>query len=221
MEKSGGAIVLFSGGLDSTVATAIAAQEFDLLHLLTFDYGQRNRVEVDRALAIAEYYAARFPLLWYSQKIHFGQWCQSLLLSGQEGSSYVPGRNTIFLAFALSLAEAVNAEAVFTGFTDLDHSPYPDVRPEYIEAMQRVYDLHSSNVIQIRSPLLYCSGKEVIRQGMELDVPFELTWSCYDPQELLPCLQCESCKVRARAFIDAGVTDPALYGPLQIFEDPR
>jgi 7-cyano-7-deazaguanine synthase len=217
------AVVLLSGGLDSaTVLYWAIANGWRPLGLL-FDYGQRHRRELASARALC-----RRPRVPFHTVIFRLPWKGSTLLAPAASlptpkrpsgigrsvpSTYVPARNTIFLSFGLSYAEAVGADAVMIGANALDYSGYPDCRPDYIRAMGRVYGLGSKagregGKIKIVAPLLRLSKADIVKLGARLGVPFELTWSCYRGGAK-PCSRCESCLLRAKGFRAAGVTDLA------------
>jgi 7-cyano-7-deazaguanine synthase len=220
------AVVLLSGGLDSATALHWAIKEKGWrCRALAFDYGQRHRREILAARAVAR--AARVPL----QVVRFAlPWGGSSLL-GKSGrlpkrpgaqvgrgplpSTYVPARNTIFLAFALSWADAAEAENIVIGANALDYSGYPDCRPAYCAAVQQVARLgtrlgaEKRRPPKIRAPLLRMSKAQIIALGTRLGVPYGKTWSCYAGGRR-PCGTCDSCVLRRKGFQEAGVADPAL-----------
>ena len=214
------AVVLLSGGLDSATTAAIAISEGYRVIALSFRYGQRHEKElaaakkVALALGIEEHYISEIDL---------SQWGGSSLTDEsitipQDGvqpdvipSTYVPGRNTVFIAIALSLAEAKNAEAIYLGINAVDYSGYPDCRPEYLAAYQQLANLSSKAGIedhapQLIAPLVKDSKVDIVRRALELNVPIADTWSCYQGGET-PCGLCDSCRIRDRALIDAGRID--------------
>jgi 7-cyano-7-deazaguanine synthase len=216
-------IVNLSGGLDSTVCLALAAEEGPAL-ALTFDYGQRHRVELDRAAAIATRYGAEHLVF----KFDATQWGGSALtdpaidVPTYDGSSgddsipvtYVPARNLVFLSVAMGVAEVRNADAVYMGVNALDYSGYPDCRPEFIESFAQTAALAlkrgvEGRPVEIRTPLIQLSKADIVRLGLRLGAPLELSWSCYlgGPR---PCGTCDACALRAKGFAEAGVADPAL-----------
>lgn len=217
----GKAVVLFSGGLDSTVCLGIAVNDFDHVTALSFDYGQRHSKELQNAKQVI----ARYPSVEHLViKFDAGKWGGSSLTDSnmiipdglQDGipSTYVPARNIIFLSFALSVAEATNADAVFIGVNVLDYSGYPDCRPEFIKAFQEVARVGQKrgvegNPVEIYTPLIDLSKAGIARMAVELKVPIELTWSCYSGGDS-PCGVCDSCRLRAKGFAEAGIEDPAL-----------
>lgn len=222
------AVVLASGGLDSTVAAAVAKRDGCRLYLLTIAYGQRHRIEVERARQVARALeAADHRVIEVDLRALGG----SALTSDQPvpkdrsaaerrngiPSTYVPARNTIFLSLALAYAETVEAQAVYIGANVLDYSGYPDCRPEYLSAFEQVARLGTKSGIEgrgveIRAPLLTLSKAEIIRLGISLGAPLQLTHSCYDPAlNGDACGRCDSCRIRLDGFKAAGLTDPAVY----------
>jgi len=215
------AIVLLSGGLDSATTLYLArAKGFDV-RALVFRYGQRHDKEVRRALAIAR--RAKCPAQVLDIKL---PWKGSALLDSSKPlpqgrkkmrgipSTYVPARNTIFLSFALSYAEAIGATHIFIGANALDYSGYPDCRPRYYRAWQGLARLATKSglegaPIRIETPLLHMKKSQIIRLGTKLGVPYQLTWSCYRGAAR-PCGRCDSCLLRAKGFKEAGMKDPAL-----------
>jgi 7-cyano-7-deazaguanine synthase len=212
-------VVVLSGGLDSTVCMALANQHPPLL-AITFDYGQRHRIELERAAAVAAYYGAEQLVV----KLDASQWGGSALTDehiaipdeGGEGIpvTYVPARNLIFLSVAMGVCEARHADAAYIGVNALDYSGYPDCRPEFIEsfaataalALRRGVEGHP---VEVRAPLIVLSKADIVRLGLELGAPLHLTWSCYRGGPV-PCGACDSCHLRAKGFAEAGVADPAL-----------
>jgi 7-cyano-7-deazaguanine synthase len=218
--------VLLSGGLDSTTTLAIArAAGFDT-YALSFQYGQRHAYELEAARRVASALSAKDHVIATIDLRVFGGSAltsdidvpkhRSLDTVG-EGIpiTYVPARNTIFLSFALAWAEVLHAEDIFIGVNALDYSGYPDCRPEYIEAYQRMANLavkvavEGTSSIKIHTPLIAMSKADIIRRGLELGVDFGMTSSCYDPdEEGIPCGACDSCQLRLKGFREAGVVDP-------------
>jgi 7-cyano-7-deazaguanine synthase len=217
-----GELVLLSGGLDSTVCMALAdrAREEGALLALSFDYGQRHRHEIDHAAGVAGHYRAEHLIV----QLDTSAWGGSALTDdsidipagGTEGgipATYVPARNSIFLAVALGVAEARQLDSVWIGVNAIDYSGYPDCRPEFIEAFRAVAATGQKrgvegNPIQIAAPLIEVTKAEIVRLGRELDAPLHLTWSCYRGGDR-PCGACDACLLRARGFAEAGVDDPA------------
>ena len=214
------AVVLLSGGLDSATIAAIALSEgYDAI-ALSFRYGQRHH----RELLAAKKIVAKLNIKeHFIVDVNLSQWGGSSLTDTsmdipQEGvqpdiipSTYVPGRNTVFIAIALSLAEAKNAEAIYLGINAVDYSGYPDCRPEYLAAYQKLANLASKvgvegNTIQLVAPLVEDSKLDIVRRALSLGVPIEDTWSCYQGGEK-PCGVCDSCRIRDKALIEAGRPD--------------
>jgi 7-cyano-7-deazaguanine synthase len=221
------AVVLASGGLDSTVAAALARRDGYELFLLTVAYGQRHAVEVERARQVAEALKAANHLVLELDLRAIGG---SALTTTAEvpkdratkersrgiPATYVPGRNLIFLSLAAAHAEVVGASVIYFGANILDYSGYPDCRPGFIRAFEAAVNEGTKagvegRMLQVRAPLLMRSKAEIIRKGMELGVPFELTHSCYDPVGSLACGRCDSCLIRREGFAKAGVADPIAY----------
>jgi len=220
------AIVLLSGGLDSAVALYVAKSRGLKCHCLIFDYGQRHKRELKSAKAIAR--KARCP--WRILKISL-PWKGSALLDkeakigaslkvqGYDGkkkipATYVPGRNIIFLSFALSFAESLGAVAIYIGAHSHDYSGYPDCRLEFFRAFRRLASLGTKTGIEkkkisIFAPLLHKNKSQIIRMGNKLGVPIELTWSCYEGKAR-PCRKCDSCYYREKGFREAGLHDPLI-----------
>jgi 7-cyano-7-deazaguanine synthase len=222
------AVVLASGGLDSTVAAAIARRDGCQLYCLTIAYGQRHGVEVERARLIAEAVGAVDHVIMDVDLRALG----GSVLTGDQSvpkdrseadrgqgipPTYVPARNTIFLSLALAYAETRGADAIYMGANVIDYSGYPDCRPEYLRAFEETARLGTrmgseGRAVQIRAPLLRMRKSEIIRLGADLGVPFELTHSCYDPTAAgEACARCDSCRIRLEGFRAAGLIDPALY----------
>jgi 7-cyano-7-deazaguanine synthase len=216
------AVVLLSGGLDSATTAAIAIAEGYQTIALSFRYGQRHEKELQAASKVAAILGIKEH---YIIDANLSGWGGSSLTDKsiaipQTGvqpdsipSTYVPGRNTVFIAIALSLAEAKNAEAIYLGINAVDYSGYPDCRPEYLEAYQKLANLSSKVGVegyppQLIAPLVRDSKLDIVRRALALGVPIEATWSCYQGGEL-PCGLCDSCRIRDRALIDAGRADLA------------
>jgi 7-cyano-7-deazaguanine synthase len=217
------AIVLLSGGLDSATCLLIARQEGFEVFALSFDYGQRHRVELERARALAARYGASDHRILCLDLPARG----SSALTNPEtavprdslGSepipvTYVPARNTLFLAHAIAWAEVIGAADVFIGANALDYSGYPDCRPEFLEAFERMANLGTQAGVEgrrfhIRAPLLSMTKAEIIARAATLGLDFGLTVSCYDPSDAgRPCGHCDSCLLRSRGFREAGLVDP-------------
>ena len=221
------AVVLLSGGMDSATAGAVARDQGFEIHALSFRYGQRHAAELESARRVSERLGVRRHVVLEIDLRAFGG---SALTSELEvpkdtpleriGSgipaTYVPARNTIFLSFALGYAEVVGATDIFIGANALDYSGYPDCRPEYIEAFERMANLATragveGRRLRIHTPLIGLTKAEIVRLGERLDVDFGITWSCYDPTpEGTPCGRCDACLLREKGFREAGVADPRL-----------
>jgi 7-cyano-7-deazaguanine synthase len=223
------AVVLLSGGLDSTTALAIANAEGFECYALSVRYGQRHVAELAAAQRVASSFVVKQHVIADIDLRVFGGSALTAdiavpkdrpLEHMSEGIpvTYVPARNTIFLSFALAWAEVLGANDVFIGVNALDYSGYPDCRPEYIEAYERMANLatkagvEGSQRLHIHTPLLRLSKAEIIRRGLELGVDYSLTSSCYDPAaDGAPCGRCDSCQLRKKGFEALGITDP-VYG---------
>jgi 7-cyano-7-deazaguanine synthase len=219
------AVVLLSGGLDSATAAAIARSEGFDLYALTIAYGQRHLVEVEAARAVAGALgAARHVELRVDLSVFGGSALTDRievpkdrdLAAADIPATYVPARNTVFLSLAMAWAEAVGARDVYIGVNALDYSGYPDCRPEFIEAFERLAALATKAGVEgaglrVHAPLIRMTKAEIIRRGLELQVDYRLTRSCYDPDPSgRPCGHCDSCLLRAKGFAEAGMKDPAL-----------
>lgn len=222
------AVVLLSGGLDSATAFAIAKADGFAVYALSVDYGQRHRVELDRAAAIAQAMGAVEHRVVTMDLRAIGG---SALTSDQPvpkdrstddmnhgiPSTYVPARNTILLGLALGYAETVGACDLFIGANVLDYSGYPDCRPEFLAAFENLANLATKAGVEgarftVHSPLLKMTKAEIIREGVRLGVDYSLTLSCYDPDaEGRACGRCDSCQLRRRGFAEAGIPDPTAY----------
>lgn len=223
------AVVLLSGGLDSATTLAIALREGFACHALSFDYGQRHRFElkaarkVAAAMGVKEHRMVRIDL---SAGGGFGHSALTDQIAvpkdrpdgGDIPVTYVPARNTIFLAIALGYAEVVGAFDLFIGVNAVDYSGYPDCRPEFIRAFEKLANLATAAGIEgkgtfrVHAPLVELSKAQIIRRGLELGVDYSLTHSCYDPDPAgRPCGHCDSCRLRLAGFAAAGVSDPVPY----------
>lgn len=215
------AVVLLSGGLDSATVLAIARSEGYTCYTLAFDYGQRHRVELDRARAVsAAMGAVRHITLKLDLTAIGGSALTDDIAVPKEGVvegipvTYVPARNTVFLSVALGWAEVLGAQDIFIGVNAVDYSGYPDCRPEFIRAFEAMANLATKAGVEgarirIRTPLIDMTKAQIIRTGVELGVDYGLTSSCYDPSPSgVPCGACDSCRIRAKGFADAKVMDP-------------
>jgi 7-cyano-7-deazaguanine synthase len=223
------AVVLLSGGVDSSTALAVARKEGYEIRPLSFRYGQRHEREVEAAKKIADFFDVQDHLVVdfnlraiggsaLTDQIDVPKHRSSEEISQGIPITYVPARNTIFLSFALSLAEKVGAEDIFFGANQIDYSGYPDCREEYIRAFERMAHLATRAAVEgnakvkIHAPLIRMKKAEIIYKGLELGLDFSLTWSCYDPTpQGLACGLCDSCLLRLRGFKEAGLKDPIRY----------
>jgi 7-cyano-7-deazaguanine synthase len=229
MNEKKRAVVLLSGGLDSTTVLAIAVSEGYDIYGLTFRYGQRHAWELESAEKIAKSFKIKNHLLLDIDLAKIGGSAltdnievpkNENRLDEEQGIpiTYVPARNTIFLSYALAWAEVLGASEIFIGVNAVDYSGYPDCRPEYVEAFENMANLATKAGIEgkmrvkIRTPLINMKKAEIIRQGIELGVDYAMTRSCYDPSDYgKPCGHCDSCLIRKRGFLEAGIADPAEY----------
>lgn len=229
MNSSKNAIVLLSGGLDSSTTLAIARHRGFQPHALTFRYGQRHEVEIAAARRVAERMGvAQHVVADIDLKIFGGSALTSSIevpkgrdaeaISSGIPITYVPARNTIFLSFALAWAEVLPAQHIFIGVNAVDYSGYPDCRPEYIDAYQKMANLatraalEEGRPVKIHTPLIRLTKAEIIRTGLELGVDYGLTTTCYDPSpEGSPCGECDACQLRRKGFRDLGAEDPLTY----------
>jgi 7-cyano-7-deazaguanine synthase len=223
------AVVLLSGGLDSTTALAVALAEGFAVYAISFEYGQRHAIELASARRIAKAYAIEKHLVVnidlraiggsaLTDHIEVPKQGSNLARSSGIPVTYVPARNTIFLSFALGWAERLSAQDIFIGVNALDYSGYPDCRPEYIEAFERLANLATKAavegrmLIKIHTPLIAMTKAEIVRTGLKLGVDYSLTHSCYDPDVAgLACGRCDSCLLRLKGFAEAGARDPLRY----------
>jgi 7-cyano-7-deazaguanine synthase len=225
------AIVLLSGGLDSTTVLAIAKDQGFEPSALSFAYGQRHGVELSSARVVAAAMdARRHEVLRVGLEVFGGSsltdWAMEVPVGRSQDdigdgvpSTYVPARNTVFLACALSFAEAVGAEDIFIGVNALDYSGYPDCRPEFIAAFEDLANVATAAAVEgrqrikVHAPLMHMTKADIVREGTRLGVDYAMTVSCYQADERGSCGECDSCTLRLRGFADAGLSDPAPYWP--------
>jgi 7-cyano-7-deazaguanine synthase len=217
-------VVLVSGGLDSATTLAIARQNGHECHALSFDYGQRHRVELEAARRVASalgavrYHVLAMPIGAFG---HSALTDESIAVPETPGEgipvTYVPARNTVFLACALGLAEVLGARDIYIGVNAVDYSGYPDCRPEFIRAFEELANLATKaavegRTVRIHAPLIEWSKAEIIRRGVELGVDYSITVSCYQPDEQgRACGRCDSCRLRRAGFEQAGTADLTRY----------
>lgn len=229
MSEQKKAVVLLSGGLDSTTALAIARKEGYEVHALSFRYGQRHAVELESAARAARALGAKEHLIVdidlrsiggsaLTDEIEVPKQRSEQEIGSGIPVTYVPARNTIFLSFALAWAEALDAEDIFIGVNAIDYSGYPDCRPEYIEAFERMANLATKagvegrQKLRIHTPLARLTKAEIIKTGLDLGVDYSMTHSCYDPAAGgAACGKCDSCLLRLKGFAQAGAQDPLPY----------
>jgi 7-cyano-7-deazaguanine synthase len=228
------AVIILSGGLDSTTCMGFAREAGYELYPITFDYGQRHRIELEKSQQVADFYGVRDRYKVINLDFLRGIGGSALTddsiavptstgieeKDAEEAGSdipvtYVPGRNFMFLAIATSYAEAVGAEAIYIGVNALDYSGYPDCRPDFIAKVQEAMALATKvgvegKPITIETPLISLTKADIVREGMRMGVPYELTTSCYNGQEAA-CGECDSCKLRLKGFKEAGHEDPISY----------
>lgn len=218
------AVVLLSGGLDSTTVLAVARAQGFACHAVSFDYGQRHRAELAAAARVAKALGAvEHRIMTIDSSGMTGSALTDLMIDVPESPAagipvtYVPARNTVFLALALGWAEVLDAEAIFLGVNAVDYSGYPDCRPEFIQAFQGVVDVATRRTVeggalQLESPLIDLTKADIIRLGIGLGVDYALTVSCYQADETgRACGRCDSCRLRREGFAAAGVPDPTRY----------
>jgi 7-cyano-7-deazaguanine synthase len=228
MKSNGGrskAVVLLSGGLDSATTLYYAKDKGFSCTCLSFDYGQRHRRELAAAKRIAsaagcEHRLVKISLPWkgsslLDKKIRLPAFDRRFCAGAEVPNTYVPARNIIFLSFALSCAEAIGAQAIYIGANAVDYSGYPDCRPVFYKAFQNVARTGTKSGIKrpvrILTPLINMTKAGIVKLGTRLNVPYELTWSCY-AGGLRPCGTCDSCFYRRKGFQEAGIDDPAAFG---------
>lgn len=225
------AVVLLSGGLDSATALAVAREEGFECYALSFDYGQRHGRELESARRVADSLGAKQHLVLRLDLRAIGGSALTADIAVPKSRSesemgagipvtYVPARNTIFLSHALAWAEVLESSDIFIGVNALDYSGYPDCRPEYIEAFERMANLatragvEGTMRLRIHMPLIHLTKAQIVRRGADLGVDFGLTWSCYEPQaDGRACGRCDSCLLRAKGFREVGLPDPVPAAP--------
>ena len=213
------ALVILSGGMDSAVCLASAVQLYDSVETVTFDYGQKHDREIVRAKLLSKHYAVKNHLIELKDltkhfKTSLGKDSELEIpstTSNEIPSSYVPMRNTIMLSIAVGIAESNDSDFVIYGANAIDYSGYPDCRPDYVTAYNSLLGKAvSGKEIKIRTPIIDLKKSEVVKLGNALNVPFDLTWSCYRGREL-SCGNCASCEYRLKGFREAGAKDPLEY----------
>jgi len=221
------AVVLLSGGLDSTTAAAVALAEGYVLCALSFDYGQRHSRELESARAVARHLgAASHIVIPIDLRLIGGSALTDEIdvpldrsekdISANIPVTYVPARNTVFLSLALAYAEVIGAQDIFIGVSQVDYSGYPDCRRDFIDAFERLANLATKAAVEgvarfrVHTPLINFTKAQTIRRGIELGVDYSLTWSCYQGNEMA-CGRCDSCKLRLAGFHAAGIEDPLQY----------
>lgn len=226
------AVLLLSGGLDSTTMLALAVQQGYDVHAMTFRYGQRHSSEIDAARRVARQYGVKDHVVVDIDLRTFGGSAltadievpkdrTSDAISHGIPITYVPARNTIFLSFCLAWAEVLEATDIFIGVNALDYSGYPDCRPEYVAAFQAMANLatrggvEGTSPLRIQTPLLHLSKREIVQLGLSLGVDYSMTLSCYDPSpDGVACGHCDACQLRLKGFSEAGESDPAPYSTI-------
>jgi 7-cyano-7-deazaguanine synthase len=223
------AVLLLSGGLDSTTLLAHAVREGYDVHAITFRYGQRHAAEIDAARRVARHFGVRDHVVADIDLRTFGGSALTADIDVPKDRAdveiahgipitYVPARNTIFLSFCLAWSEVLGASDIFIGVNALDYSGYPDCRPRFIDAFARMANLATRGAVEgtvpvrIRTPLLHRTKREIVELGLSLGVDYSITLSCYDPtSDGLACGRCDACRLRRRGFAEAGVDDPTRY----------
>jgi 7-cyano-7-deazaguanine synthase len=223
------AVCLLSGGLDSSTCLGVATRDGFECYCLSFDYGQRHRIELEAAARVARHFGARAHRVARVDLRGFGASALTAEIDVPKGRSleemgrgipitYVPARNTIFLSYALAWAEVLESSAIFIGVNAIDYSGYPDCRPEYIHAFERLANLATKAGVEgrthtrVHTPLAKLGKAEIVRLAAETGLDLSLTHSCYDPDEGgRPCGECDSCLLRRKGFKEAGIPDPLAY----------
>jgi 7-cyano-7-deazaguanine synthase len=229
MSEQKKAVTLLSGGLDSATALAVAKKEGYAVYALSFRYGQRHSIELESAARVADALGVNKHLILdidlrsiggsaLTDRIEVPKHSSEQEIGSAIPITYVPARNTIFLSFALAWAEVIGAQDIFIGINAIDYSGYPDCRPEYIEAFERMANLATKAAVEgrqklrIHTPLVSFTKAEIIKTGLGLGVDYSLTHSCYDPTATgLACGRCDSCLLRLKGFAEAGARDPLRY----------
>ena len=216
------AIVLLSGGLDSATVLAIASQKYNC-HALSFNYAQRSLSEINAAERLSKSFSASHQIIHIDEGVMAGSALTDDTIAVPEGATegipvtYVPARNTLFLSYALAVAEVMDSQDIFIGVNAVDYSGYPDCRPEYIHAFEVMANLATRAAVEgkkmtIHTPLINISKADIIRKGSELGVDYALTVSCYQANaQGEACGSCDSCQLRQKGFEEAGITDPTRY----------
>jgi 7-cyano-7-deazaguanine synthase len=221
------AVVLFSGGLDSSTCLAIAKEEGFAPHALGVRYGQRHEREIEAAERVARAMGSPLKVVTLDLRAIGGSALTGSIavpkdepIGGGIPVTYVPARNTVLLALALGYAETIDAQDVYLGVNSIDYSGYPDCRPAFVQAFEDLANVATAAAVEgraryrIHAPLLQMTKAQIIRRGTDLGVPYALTHSCYDPDSQgHACGRCDSCRLRAQGFRDAGVPDPTIYSP--------
>ena len=223
------AIILLSGGLDSTTCAAIAKKDGYDLHGLTINYGQKHNYELKAAKLVAQNFKFNSHAVIDIDLASFGGSSlvseeievpknRNLKIKDDIPSTYVPARNTVFLSIALAKAETINAFDIFIGVNAIDYSGYPDCRPEFILQFEKMMNVATKDAVQnigkykIHTPLIRLTKAEIIKKGQQLGIDYQITSSCYSPNKYgQPCGQCDACKLRIKGFYDAGLADPLNY----------
>lgn len=223
------AIILLSGGLDSTTCAAIAKEDGYDLHGLTINYGQKHNYELKAAKLVAQNFKFNSHAVIDIDLASFGGSSlvskeievpknRNLGIKDDIPSTYVPARNTVFLSIALAKAETINAFDIFIGVNAIDYSGYPDCRPEFILQFEKMMNVATKDAVQnigeykIHTPLIKLTKAEIIKKGQQLGIDYQITSSCYSPNKYgQPCGQCDACKLRIKGFYDAGLADPLTY----------
>ena len=223
------AIILLSGGLDSTTCAAIAKKNDYDLHGLTINYGQKHNYELKAARLVAQNFKFNSHAIININLASFGGSSlvskeievpknRNLGIKDDIPSTYVPARNTVFLSIALAKAETINAFDIFIGVNAIDYSGYPDCRPEFILQFEKMMNVATKDAVQnigkykIHTPLIKLTKAEIIKKGQQLGIDYQITSSCYSPNKYgQPCGQCDACKLRIKGFDDAGIADPLIY----------